>query len=102
MFRGGKVIDSRGTGITSGLMDKPKRGLVNEPGGYSGELITRRARARIRGPQYLPNTTFSSIFDANFQSPILNRSRIRGPQDFLKGSSIELSLIHISEPTRPY
>ena len=23
MFRGGKVIDSRGTGITSGLMDTP-------------------------------------------------------------------------------
>jgi len=88
MFRGGPV-DSRGSGITSGLMDKPKRGLVNEPGGYSGELITRRARARIRGPQDLPNTTFGSIFDANFQSPILNRPRIRGPQDFLKGSSIE-------------
>tara|TARA_R100001079_G_scaffold45695_1_gene23222 strand:+ start:171 stop:1544 length:1374 start_codon:yes stop_codon:yes gene_type:complete len=38
MFRGGRV-DSRGTGITSGLIDtsKPKRGLVNEPGGYAGE-----------------------------------------------------------------
>ena len=38
MFRGGRV-DSRGTGITSGLMDtsKPKRGLVDEPGGYAGE-----------------------------------------------------------------
>jgi len=35
MFRGGRV-DSRGTGITSGLY-KPKRGLVNEPGGYAGE-----------------------------------------------------------------
>ena len=35
MFRGGPV-DSRGSGITSGL-DKPKRGLVNEPGGYAGE-----------------------------------------------------------------
>lgn len=35
MFRGGKV-ESRGTGITSGL-DKPKRGLVDEPGGYAGE-----------------------------------------------------------------
>jgi len=34
MFRGGPV-DSRGTGITSGL-DKPKRGLVDEPGGYAG------------------------------------------------------------------
>ena len=35
MFRGGGSVDSRGTGITSGL-DKPKRGLVDEPGGYSG------------------------------------------------------------------
>ena len=36
MFRGGPV-DSRGTGITSGLADtsKPKRGLVDEPGGYA-------------------------------------------------------------------
>ena len=34
MFRGGPV-DSRGSGITSGL-DKPKRGLVDEPGGYAG------------------------------------------------------------------
>ena len=32
MFRGGPV-DSRGTGITSGLMDTPKRGLVDGPGG---------------------------------------------------------------------
>ena len=39
MFRGGKV-DSRGTGITSGLMDTPKRGLVDGPGEYSGELTT--------------------------------------------------------------
>ena len=31
MFRGGPV-DSRGTGITSGLTDKPKRGLVDEAG----------------------------------------------------------------------
>ena len=37
MFRGGRA-DSRGTGITSGLIDtsKPKRGLVDEPGGYAG------------------------------------------------------------------
>ena len=42
MFRGGRV-DSRGTGITSGLSYKhggsvntPKRGLVDGPGGYAG------------------------------------------------------------------
>ena len=62
MFRGGKV-DSRGTGITSGLMDKPKRGLVDEPGGYSGELITQRARSRIRGPQDLGITNLNPFFN---------------------------------------
>tara|TARA_E500000305_G_C3990353_1_gene221645 strand:- start:123 stop:1268 length:1146 start_codon:yes stop_codon:yes gene_type:complete len=43
MFRGGRV-DSRGTGITSGLgyakggsVNTPKRGLVDGPGGYAGE-----------------------------------------------------------------
>ena len=46
MFRGGRV-DSRGTGIASGLgyagggsVNTPKRGLVNEPGGYGGEKWT--------------------------------------------------------------
>ena len=37
MFRGGKVVSSYGNGIASGLTNKPKRGLVNEPGGYAGE-----------------------------------------------------------------
>ena len=36
MFRGGKVVSSYGNGIASGLTNKPKRGLVNEPGGYAG------------------------------------------------------------------
>jgi len=35
MFRGGGKVPSYGTGIASGL-DKPKRGLVDEPGGYAG------------------------------------------------------------------
>ena len=34
MFRRGGKVDSRGTGITSGLM--PKRGFVDGPGGYAG------------------------------------------------------------------
>ena len=37
MFRGGKVVSSYGNGIASGLTNKPKRGLVDEPGGYAGE-----------------------------------------------------------------
>ena len=36
MFRGG-IADSEGTGITSGL-ETPKRGLVDGPGGYAGDI----------------------------------------------------------------
>ena len=38
MFRGGKV-DSRGTGITSGLMDTPKYATGGRVGYQSGDLI---------------------------------------------------------------
>ena len=37
MFRKGGPVDSRGTGITSGL-DTPKRGMVDGPGKYSQDL----------------------------------------------------------------
>tara|TARA_A100001388_G_scaffold143077_1_gene106124 strand:- start:48 stop:1097 length:1050 start_codon:yes stop_codon:yes gene_type:complete len=60
MFRGGPV-DSYNTGIASGL-GQPKRGLVDEPGGYSGELITRKARARIRGPRDFGITNVNPFF----------------------------------------
>ena len=48
MFRGGRV-DSRGTGITTGLMDGGRVGLFN--GGTSGGDFLKRAR--IRGPRDL-------------------------------------------------
>ena len=38
MFRGGGSVDSRGTGITSGL-DTPKRGIVDGPGGIQKEML---------------------------------------------------------------
>ena len=47
LFRGGPV-DPRGTGITSGL-DKPKRGLVDEPGGYAGYQFSETPFARTLG-----------------------------------------------------
>ena len=37
MFRKGGKVSSYGNGIASGLTSKPKRGLVDEPGGYAGE-----------------------------------------------------------------
>ena len=60
MFRGGPV-DSRGSGITSGL-DKPKRGLVDESGGYAGKKTGLDfLKQAFLGPRFL---------DPNFQSPI--------------------------------
>ena len=63
MFRGGKVIDSRGTGITSGLMDKPKRGLVDEPGGYAGEITTGGQIVKRNKP---------SLFGFRYDEPFLS------------------------------
>ena len=62
MFRGGPV-NSRGTGITTGLTDKPKRGLVDEPGGYAGyedELAkVQYQQDRQRNKQF----TYQSVVD---------------------------------------
>jgi hypothetical protein len=58
MFRGGRV-NSRGTGITSGLdyaqggsVNTPKRGLVNGPGGYAGKISMSS----------IPKDIYNSIF----------------------------------------
>ena len=56
MFRGGPV-DSRGSGITSGL-DKPKSGLVIEPGGYAGEksgmdFLKNALNKYVLGPKFI-------------------------------------------------
>ena len=51
MFRKGGKVDSRGTGITSGL-DTPKRGLVDGPGGYAGVEETYKEKlAKLRSEQ---------------------------------------------------
>jgi len=52
MFRGGGKVSSYGNGIASGLVNKPKRGLVDEPGGYAGVTgaqISEEALAKIMG-----------------------------------------------------
>ena len=73
MFRGGPV-DSRGTGITSGLMDKPKRGLVDEPGGYAGEVRT--------GGDLLKNV--NTRFDPFYQN--MNMDQLRAFQSLGMGN----------------
>jgi len=73
MFRGGPV-DSRGSGITSGL-DKPKRGLVNEPGGYAGEksgmdfLRNALLGERFTNPNYVSPMKFQSGTGFGFMTP---------------------------------
>ena len=46
--RGGSV--ARGTGITSGLINTPKRGYVDGPGSYAGEFPTGTAGLLDTGP----------------------------------------------------
>jgi len=73
MFRGGPV-DSRGSGIASGL-DKPKRGLVNEPGGYAGEksgmdfLRNALLGKRFTDPNYVSPMKFQSGTGFGFMTP---------------------------------
>ena len=57
MFRGGGKVSSYGKGIASGLTSKPKRGLVDEPGGYAGE-------GQTLGADLLRNTQGNLIRDA--------------------------------------
>jgi len=97
MFRGG-IADSEGVGITSGL-DTPKRGLVDEPGGYAGELsfgerfrmameqdnANKKARsdALKSDESYNLDINFGSIYDALNPptSEILKRLQERQKQE---------------------
>ena len=71
MFRGGPV-DSRGTGITSGL-GYENGGRVGFDNG--GAAITRRARARIRGPRDFGITNVNPFFN-----PTINIGTRRKPK----------------------
>jgi hypothetical protein len=62
MFRGG-IANSEGVGITSGL-DTPKRGLVDGPGGYAGDIndILRQQLLEIESRRsYKPPKTSKEI-----------------------------------------
>jgi hypothetical protein len=78
MFRGGGKVSSYGNGIASGLA-KPKRGLVDEPGGYAGEnfLISQGLYDEfLRGkPVGTSTTTGGNILSQNIrpmQGPLLS------------------------------
>ena len=60
MFRGGKVVDSRGTGITSGLMDRP--GLQSGGTPPTGAEVKAMAEKNIFGVPFLRDLTRSTNF----------------------------------------
>ena len=62
MFRGGQVIDSRGTGITSGLMDGGRVGYQNA-GVVTGGSLLDKAKGLFLGPYFT---------DPNFKAPSLS------------------------------
>ena len=63
MFRGGKVIDSRGTGITSGLMDRPRVGLEQSFPGTAGD-----AEAALNA--YRQNLNLSNLANTRFSAGV--------------------------------
>jgi hypothetical protein len=69
MFRGGGKVSSYGTGIASGLA-KPKRGLVDEPGGYAGENFSNLA-------QFLANQAAGTQTGGNILSQTVGK--VQGP-----------------------
>ena len=71
MFRGGQVIDSRGTGITSGLMDGGRVGYD------SGDLVTGGKLVKDATIPLdfntLANTKFSAAVPFGYTSPVINQ-----------------------------
>ena len=71
MFRGGQVIDSRGTGITSGLMDGGRVGYD------SGDLVTGGKLVKDATVPLdfntLANTKFSASVPFGYTSPVINQ-----------------------------
>ena len=71
MFRGGQVIDSRGTGITSGLMDGGRVGYNNGDLVTGGKLI-KDATIPLDF-NTLANTKFSAAVPFSYTSPVINQ-----------------------------
>jgi len=71
MFRGGQVIDSRGTGITSGLMDGGRVGY------NTGDLVTGGKLVKDATVPLdfntLANTKFSAAVPFGYTSPVINQ-----------------------------
>jgi len=90
MFRGGKV-DSRGTGITSGLSYNKGGRVGYEPGGQvTGGSLLQRAKDFFTKPALNPDGTPVQVPRRNFAEDMMF---ITGPGKFLKAGGGGLSLI---------
>ena len=98
MFRGGQVIDSRGTGITSGLMDGGRVGLESSFPGTVGEaeksLSAYKKNLRIPLSE-LATTRFTAGLDFPYKVGAANETikekvedEVEKPSDVMKGSVI--------------
>ena len=99
MFRGGQVIDSRGTGITSGLMDGGRVGLESSFPGTVGEA--EKSLSAYKKNLYTP---LSDLAKTNFNMSVpfpykvgaadktikeTVESEVEKPSDVMKGSVID-------------
>lgn len=99
MFRNGGKVNSRGTGITSGL-DTPKRGLVDGPGGYAGKTggeILRENVGFLNSPFYQGTKNIFSAVDEYGVKPIQN---LAGMATNVLGSPFGYGNIYQQRPPR--
>ena len=95
MFRGGQVIDSRGTGITSGLMDGGRVGFDN--GGSLGDILGKDINKSLMPLNFsdFNNLKFSSALPIPIKSASSKtikekvEDEVEKPADVMEGSVID-------------
>ena len=95
MFRGGQVIDSRGTGITSGLMDGGRVGFDN--GGSLGDILGKDINKSLMPLDFsdFNNLKFSSALPIPIKSASSKtikekvEDEVEKPSDVMEGSVID-------------
>ena len=95
MFRGGQVIDSRGTGITSGLMDGGRVGYSNGGDTITGGKLVKDATIPLNFSD-LSKLNFSAAMPFPYKSGAADKTikekvedEVEKPADVMKGSVID-------------
>ena len=94
MFRGG-AVNSRGTGITSGL-DTPKRGMVDGPGGYAGDPADIAADIYARTGEIFPEPERKGLSPGDFLRIAATGAEILGAPG--RGGGISGALTAAAKP----